>query len=508
VARGERRRPRQGRSANDIPSDGAETFPIEPSRTGALDEASCAVCEFVRASVDRSIFFVAAEGISEDWFRFQMRKGGFCLRHARRLAHEWDFGLTGPYRDVIRGWQHRSSAAQKVDLSVGGACPSCATQSWADSHALVLLARGDPVCAGVTPRQVEPLCLHHLLQLLDRIAWPRVAEIAGLIEDRVRLAMLASAEVERPSAILRGLDPNGPAPRAGASNAATRNVPSTEPGLFDGSITADAVYRELEDGRCPVCSAVRAASLRYLEWLGRPAYEVRHDRDLNAVCREHLFDSAQRVPAAAARALAASIERWRLLLDLLADAPEAPPPLLTGRLRRVVPVFRLDRSARRHELLPVVSASATLRYLFEPGASVVERLYRARLQRDRACIACEATVTAAGRAMDLLGALLLGRTGVERFERTDGLCLRHLAALHTRADPRVHAVALRVASARAAQIGWELDEETRKSSWSVRYEPKGPEGSAWARALIFVLGDEVLAADFLATEPASAGLAA
>jgi hypothetical protein len=75
-------------------------------------------------------------------------------------------------------------------------------------------------------------------------------------------------------------------------------------------------------------------------------------------------------------------------------------------------------------------------------------------------------------------------------------------------DPQVHAVALRVAAARAARIGWELDEAARKSNWSVRYEPHGPEETAWMRAARFVLGDDVLATDFLATEPDVARLAA
>ena len=492
---------------NDVLSRTTPTPAVEAGRNAALDDATCAVCEFIRASLDRNIFFVAVEGISETWFMLQMRKGGFCLRHARRLALDWDLRLTGPCIDVIRGWQHRSGAPREVDLSVGGACPFCATEGWAESHALWRLARGDPV-AGVAPEQVEPLCLHHLLKLLDRVAWPQVADVTGRIEDRVRLAMLASAAVEGPAAILCGLDPNAAVRKTGASKVNARDVPSTGRGLLNRSITADAVYRELEEGRCPVCSAARAASLQYIAWLGRPVYEARQDLDLSALCREHLFDAAQHAPAAGARGAAASIDRWRLMVDLLADGPPSAPTLLAERLGRAVEIFRRDRSARRRELLPMRTARATVRYLLDPGASVIERRHQAHSRRDRPCTGCTAMITAASRTLDLLGALLVGPAGADRFERSDGLCLRHLAAGRSRIDPQVHAVALRVAAGRAARIGWELDEEARKLNWSVRYEPHGPEETAWMRALRFALGDDVFATDFLATEPEVARLAA
>jgi len=31
-------------------------------------------------------------------------------------------------------------------------------------------------------------------------------------------------------------------------------------------------------------------------------------------------------------------------------------------------------------------------------------------------------------------------------------------------------------------LEWELEEASRRLNWSVRYESKGPEGSAWQRA--------------------------
>ena len=87
--------------------------------------------------------------------------------------------------------------------------------------------------------------------------------------------MLASAEVARPSEILCGLDPNGAARRAGASHANARDAHPTQPLGFDASITPDAVYRELEEGRCPVCSAVGPRVLGTSAGWDVPAYEPR-----------------------------------------------------------------------------------------------------------------------------------------------------------------------------------------------------------------------------------------
>ncbi len=488
-----------------------ETGPAPVARqvsNGVLDDASCAVCEFASASVTRSIFFIAVEGISEDWFRLQMRRGGFCVRHARRMALEEVFRLTEPYRHVIGGWRDRAEAPGRMDLSVGGGCPVCASESRAEGHAFGLLSRGALPGARDASGLTTHLCLDHLGLLLDRAAWSEVPAWTDTIEKRVQLAHRASEDLNRRLAILCGLDPNGAARRAGASRIAASDAPARELVRSDAGIAPDRIWSELEEGRCPVCSSVRAASLTYLDWLGRSGYEAREDRDLGAVCREHLFDAAQHLPMAAFRGAAASIDRWRFMLDVLVDQSEPAPTRIVGRLRRTVDIFRMDRSVGRRDLVPIRSARATARYLLDPGGPVIARRHRAHAQRNCACVGCTAMATASRRTLDLLGALLVGRAGSGRFEQTGGLCLRHLAVGRSRIEPPALEIAVRVAAARAARIGWELDEEARKSNWSVRYEPHGPEETAWMRALCFVLGDDVLATGFLATEPDSARLAA
>ncbi len=50
-------------------------------------------------------------------------------------------------------------------------------------------------------------------------------------------------------------------------------------------------------------------------------------------------------------------------------------------------------------------------------------------------------------------------------------------------EPAVLETLVGVQIARLAALEWELEEFYRKSGWEVRYEPKGPERTAWARAI-------------------------
>ena len=61
------------------------------------------------------------------------------------------------------------------------------------------------------------------------------------------------------------------------------------------------------------------------------------------------------------------------MADLLADGSAPPSTRLAGRLRRAVDSVRRDRAARRRQFLPIRSARATVRYLLDPGAPVIER---------------------------------------------------------------------------------------------------------------------------------------
>jgi hypothetical protein len=474
------------------------------SPTGAVEpgfaETSCVACEFVERSVERLVFFLFAESLGESWCIEKMRRGGFCLRHARRLsAGGRGRRLEYQYQEVIRGWEHRSRDAARPDFSVGRACPVCVTEDWADDYTTHRLAEPELGPVRRDLGRVEPLCLHHVDRLIDTIAWSRIGEIGGRIKRRLQDLDLARAPaIGLTLEILCGRD------RAGVARQPTDHVSvpsaaaSHPPSWAGGSLSLEGLVAQLDAGRCPVCSAARAASWRVLDWLATPDLPPDRSRDLERLCPEHLRDAHACAPLAASRVLASAVPRWRQMGRLLANA-DVPPPELAKRLQRA-PAFLAAHRSVPLQANRLRALKATARYVSEPGALAAERLRLARYGRERGCLACEAMVTATRRTLELLGAMLSGRAGIDRFERSKGLCLRHVAAAR-RLDASSAGTIAMVAYGRAALVTWELQEALRKSSWSVRYEPAGLERTAWQRALTFVLGDDVLVTDLMAVEP-------
>lgn len=493
------------RSADDT------TMPRAPS--------SCVVCRFVADSVERRIFFVLAEAFGERWFIARMRAGGFCSAHVRRLvAAGHGHRLTGPFEDVLRGWlARRREAGGRVLPLVGEACPICDTASWAEDHGLGLLAAGDERRIEVGLGGPGPLCLPHLDRLVDRVPWTeqvavatrwaaRLLEVVSAVS-AVSAAAEVGADAAAPAAldILAGpvLDPpnadRDPATEGAsvgpAASTAGRTGPTGSPaaeaqsGWSGGLLTEAGLLGELERGSCPVCTAVAAAPRRLLTWLADPRRRANDRRDLDALCGRHLRVLVHVAPPAGAAAIRTALERRLAMLAALPTDADRPPVRIVER-----PAWAWRRTRRRNpedRRAPVSERlSAIWRSLRTPGDVVAERLRRARLAADRECVACVAAATARRRTFALLAATLLSRPGRERFERSDGLCLRH-AALAS-AEPAVGAASFAlvagVAEGRVAAVLFELEEALRKSSWSVRYEPVGPEATAWRRAARLVLG--------------------
>lgn len=297
-----------------------------------------------------------------------------------------------------------------------------------------------------------------------------------------------------------------PAPTTPPTPASPAAAPSLEPpastlaeAWHDGLITETGLAAELGAGRCPVCTAVAAAPRRLLAWLATPASTDRDRRDLDALCGDHLRDLAALAPENAASVVRAALERRLAMLAALPTIADQPPHPIVARLGWA---WRRARTRQGHEGTPASRLAAlreVWRVLRSPGDLIEERLHRARLAADRECVACLAAVTARRRTFVLLGATLRARRGRDRFELSGGLCLRHAAAAPAASsatgaafDSAGLALVGAVAEARCATILFELGEALRKSSWSVRFEPPGPEGTAWQRAATFVLGEWVL----------------
>ena len=450
-----------------------EIGPVPPEKVSA-----CVVCAFMAQAIERRTFFLFAESIGESWFVDAMRHGGFCLRHGRHvLRHDGAVGLTIPYREMLRAWRARLGvpASTGPDRFTGQGCPQCTTARWAESHALWRLA--EPVTRNATSTlgAEGPICLPHLDRLLDAVSPWRVPVIATMIDDRLRA--IAESDLSHAVPAIAGED----------LDRDIRQVPpvdepaSTHVGEGRGA-ASDLLGLALDAGRCPVCESAHAAARWPIDWLANPP-RPQDLRDLARLCGRHMHDAA-RSPAAAAHAVHGSRTLWLAMLRALPSSDDIGPRGIRGRAASLH-----SRFASQGRRQPAVNGAVEA--LRAPDRGLARQLTAARTRRSAPCVACEAAVTTTARTIALVGALLPSRLWLDRFERSDGLCLRHVEAAHNVLAGRPWETISQVADARAARLGWELDEAARLISWSVRYEPAGPEADAWSRAIVFALGENV-----------------
>jgi len=450
-----------------------EIGPVPPEKVSA-----CVVCAFMAQAIERRTFFLFAESIGESWFLDAMRHGGFCLRHGRHvLRHDGAVGLTIPYREMLRAWRARRGAPASTgpDRFIGQGCPLCTTARWAESHALWRLAEPVTRSARSTLGAEGPVCLPHLDRLLDAVSPWRIPEIATMIDDRLRA--IAESDLSHAVPAIAGEDLDRE-----IRQVAPADDPASTPAGEGRAAASDLLGWALDAGRCPVCESVHAAARWPIDWLADPP-RAQDVRDLARLCGRHMHDAA-RSPTAVAHAVQGSRTLWPAMVRALPSSDDIGPRGIRARAASLRP--RLRSQGRR---MPAVTAA--VEGLRAPDRDVSRRLTAARTRRSAPCVACEAAVTATARTIALAGALLPSRPWLDRFERSDGLCLRHVEAAHIVLRGRAWEAVSRVADARAARLGWELDEAARLISWSVRYEPAGPEADAWSRAIVFALGEDV-----------------
>jgi len=482
--------------------EGAPSVSSEPA-SQELPPAGCVVCRFVGSSLERRIFFLFAEGLGEGWFVDAMRRGGFCLRHARHVGREGGARLAGACRHVLAGWRGRlgrEEGERERERPASPACPLCETESWAEGHALWLLAGPDRDRAATALGAVEPLCLAHLERLLGLAGFRRVPEVRARLVELLERATTTGPGLEERLTMLIGPDPDQPIRTSGLGGlAAPPDGPSTS--WSDGLLSVDGFMAELAVGRCPACTGPAALVRRLLGWLAGPDLRPEDRREQEHLCPGHLRDALAVAPLAAERALAATLAGWLALVEGLPTAAELPAPAFRERVGRLGGRYREERARRPQRPGPLAAAGAALADLLSPAASVERRVARARAQRTHPCVACAVMAGAAGRTLDLADALLVAGPAAERYRASGGLCLGHAARAAVVLGPEARSTVLSTARARVARQLWELDEAVRKSSWSVRYEPRGPETRAWIDALVLVLGDQVRSADLLTPEP-------
>ena len=496
--------------------------------TTAAGGPGCGVCAFVQASTERRVFFLFAEGLAEPEVYLALAgSGGFCPRHARWMLHRSDgYRLADVYRAALRTRAERLGATATATQS---SCLLCETEHWAEDHALWAIARGEAAGDPTVPRSADGLCRPHLVALVDRWPWTRLPELRdrlvpllerapdGVTSRGTRAPGLdallgadldahvragATTEAPGPDALLHP-DP-GEVPAAQGHPEPAARPPGDQPVAREtpwggGAWTADALVGELEAARCPVCSAVDAAVAHLLRWRAARRAEGQSDADLDLLCEAHVRDAALESPEIATRAVEALVSAWRPYALALPEPHELPAPGAAARLSAALRDWSAWRpNETQHEWRrpsPLTFAASALR----PEAALGARRERVR-PRGR-CPACRAMADARESVLGLLDAMLQTSTGREHYERSDGICLRHLEGARGTWSAGAFALARAVASGRVAMLRWELGEAGRKSSWSVRYEPAGPERSAWSRAMAAAVGTTILQDRWLAPEP-------
>ncbi len=394
-----------------------------------LGADGCPACNLAAESADRWIGYFIAEGNAEEEVARAVRASlGPCPRHTRRLvaARGGAEVFARSAVDVAREALRRVGADE-----IRAPCPACAREAWAEGHAIAAalgaLARpgADALRAGLERR----FCLPHLLAALsgerDRDRAMRLAEEGG--------AALRASEGEDLVLRICGADADA---TVRADLLRTAALPERGPRLRAWMLSL------LSLDACPSCLAEREAVRGALEWLATSSqlepWEMR-------LCPGHL-GTLHALDALTARRVAATLAaEWSAALERYAAGWGRPPrrgPL--GRLR----ARRAGRSALRN------------------------------LLGNRACRACDVARTAAARAGALLQAAVRDPELSGAYGRSHGLCMRHLFMLPVSARRALPEEILR---ARLALLGWELEEAERKRSWFARWEPAGPEATAWRR---------------------------
>lgn len=461
--------------------------PEETALTGAPDVApGCAACRFVEATVERRSFFLFAEGLGEPSTILRMANGGgFCPRHARHILARDDASRIAYTYELVVDREAHDLAADRPERTVVG-CPLCETQQWAEGHAIWTLERAfvDPDGRFATsPIQgvIDPatLCLRHLDVWFAAAPRDRYSDVRGCLLARLEdLRRPDGAEACAIAAAGRDLD--RPI-RSGDPSVVRGRSRVHSDAWSDGALSADGLLAELAAGRCPACTAAVAAAGRLIRWVDVERRTAGELRELDRLCAAHLWDAVSMAPRATALALAGTIERHVALADALASVP--PRRAERGR--------RLPWSAGARDRAAAAGQGA------RPAA---DRLAIIRDTWPR-CVACAAMATALDRTVALLDALLEGRPARDRYERSPGLCLRHARIALPRLGAEAATTVRAVARARSVLAVWDLRESLRKTSWSYRHEPQGPERDAWRHALALVAGDGIFERTWLAPEP-------
>jgi hypothetical protein len=479
-------------------------------------EPHCWICEHAVSEIDRDFFWFTSEQYYEPRVVDALRLAhGFCPTHTRHFLQAGaNSVITAVYsyltwyainqlngaRDILLPSPLKHSSPELCReaaeaLRPRGPCPMCSSLQEGeniDIHSLTsVLALADVR----SEYQNSPgLCLPHFRQIANLTDWNTVAFLTADMRGRLRskLAQHRSATALLKQAVgidwIRSLRCRAPAPaRVRSGKAAEACIEPAKPSSL-WSPTLGELLAQLAEPGCPVCNACDLGVQQYLAWLAqetesKPAridgWEATYQ-----VCPSHLWALfAAGYQQAAMKVGEHVIEEWLARLNKLAAELEfRPSEHALKRLRqgwlvcsgKAEPDFGQEEKPR--------SRWKKVQAVLEPPKQRLDRLRQIAFRRDL-CQPCAHVRTITRQRLDLILRALQDPTGRKAYHAGSGLCLRHCVDAAKIAEaPAALADLLTAQVARLRMLEWELGEALRKMSWSVRYEPKGPEHDAWRRA--------------------------
>jgi hypothetical protein len=473
------------------------------------------------SEVDRDFFWFTSEQYYEPGVVDNLRLAhGFCPTHTRHFLQTGaNSVITAVYsyltwylikqlnaaRDILLQKKPKQSSRDLCleaaeALRPQGNCPMCAsleTSEQINIHALTDALRLADV---IEAYEKSPgLCLPHFRQVANQVDWDTVSFLTPDMRDRLhtKVPLQKSTTALLEQAV--GLDRVRSLRRGALSRKLEPALYRKEPGCesyielgkpnFLWSPTFEQLLTELAEPGCSVCNACERGVQQYLAWLAqemesKPAGSNSWEATYH-VCPSHLWALyAAGYDQGAMRVGEHAIEEWLARLNKLAfGLSYRPSERALERLRQGVLAWcgaynpdvgrELERPRARWKKVEAV---------LESPRSRLDDL-RTVVFRTDLCQACAHVRTTTRQRLDLILRALEDPVGRKAYHAGSGLCLRHCVEAANRAEAPAALVELLSAQiARLRVLEWELEEASRKMSWSVRYEPKGPESDAWRRA--------------------------
>lgn len=463
-----------------------------------LAQSGCFLCREDLVSLGRFFFWYLAENYGDATTGSSMQRShGFCRRHTRHLLARGQPStigsiyqyLVGPVVRSLRSIEPNAQSPRARERLVRSllpiaVCPACANEQGACDRLLSSLRTGlhDSEVQD-TLLSSSSICVRHFLHAAPVVRWDELQMLG-----RVTARTLEHPGSSRDGSVAAtsGMDRDA-AIRPSPERASTHGSADIAPLQSGAASSLIGLQQVLSQSGCPICLARRQLLHDYLAWLGNEVTSAPQHQWADAVwlCPMHAWDFWSTAPPQAGAQLAETVRlHWsRQLQGLLAGLEDKPPEHLSGRLRRVPAYLREAAAADGRDVLSLRGRlAAAVRRLRETPDRRLQRL-RARTLRRVDCPACGHLTVAAERVAHLLVRALNDRETQTLYQRSDGVCFRDLplALRYARTHDEAQLLITRE-RVRLELLEWELREFQRKTSWTVRFESRGAEQEAWARA--------------------------